>query len=138
MTYLLDTGVWYRAAAEPESIPSREAQILADRSAQFGLSAISLWEIAKKVQIGKLELTKDLAAWFEDTTGAHITLLPLDARTVVEATRLPAFPNRDPSDELIVATARIHSLVLLTTDRALKNYAHARIHYFKPLAAPEG
>lgn len=81
MTYLLDTGVWYRAAAQPQSIPHAEARILADRSAQFGLSAISLWEVAKKVQIGKLHLTKDLPAWFSDTTGSHINLLPIDPQT---------------------------------------------------------
>jgi PIN domain nuclease of toxin-antitoxin system len=134
VTYLLDTGVWYRAAAEPQSIPPAEAQILADRSAQFGLSTISLWEIGKKVQIGKLRLTKDLSAWFADTTGEHIVLLPIEPRVVVDAMRLPSFPNRDPADELIVATARVYDLTLLTMDRALKGYRHARIHYFKPLS----
>lgn len=36
---------------------------------------------------------------------------------VSEAMMLPAFPNRDPVDELIVATARIHQLTLLTAGR---------------------
>jgi PIN domain nuclease of toxin-antitoxin system len=39
----------------------------------------------------------------------------------------------DPGDELIVATARIHKLTLLTTDTKLKGYRHARIHYFTPV-----
>jgi PIN domain nuclease of toxin-antitoxin system len=51
--------------------------------------------------------------------------------------RLPEFPTRDPADELIVASARIHNLTLITTDTKLQRYRHARIHYFKPLADRE-
>ena len=45
---------------------------------------------------------------------------------------LPDFPVNDPADELIVATARVHGLTLLTTDTKLKGYGHARIRYFTP------
>ena len=45
---------------------------------------------------------------------------------------LREFPNRDPADELIVASARVHKLILVTTDAKLKDYHHARVHYFKP------
>jgi PIN domain nuclease of toxin-antitoxin system len=51
---------------------------------------------------------------------------------VTDAMRLAQFPNRDPADELIVATARVQKLTLLTTDTKLKRYKHANIHYFKP------
>jgi len=68
-------------------------------------------------------------------TGAARVIVPLSDDIVVEAMRLPEFPHRDPADELIVATARVHRLTLLTTDAKLKGYAHARIHYFKPKTA---
>ena len=48
------------------------------------------------------------------------------------------FPNRDPAYELIVATARVHRLTLLTTDTQLKNYRHAQIRYFTPLLEKRG
>ena len=99
----------------------------------FGLAAISLWEIGKRVQIGKLELPKNLAAWFADALAPNIEVLPLTADIVNEAMRLPEFPNHDPADELIVATARRHKLTLITTDRKLKKYRHVRIHYFTPI-----
>jgi len=79
-----------------------------------------------------LTLPRDLPAWFDDVL-TNVTLLPLVPAVVADAMRLPDFPNRDPGDELIVATARVHRLTLLTTDTALKGYRHARIHYFKPL-----
>jgi PIN domain nuclease of toxin-antitoxin system len=51
--------------------------------------------------------------------------------------RLPQVPTRDPADELIVASARLHGLTLITSDTKLKGYRHARIEYFKPLTDRE-
>ena len=133
MKYLLDTGVWLRAVNEPQTIPRSALRLLQTPRDIYGLAAISLWEIGKKVQVGKLPLPKDLPAWFADAVAPNIEVLPLTADIVTDAMRLPEFPNRDPADELIVATARVHRLVLLTTDTKLKNYRHARIHYFTPI-----
>ena len=132
MTYLLDTGVWIRAVNQAATIPPAVLRILTAPRESFGLAAISLWEVGKKVQIGKLPLPKDLPLWFADALAPNLEVLPLSDEVVVEAMRLPEFPNRDPADELIVATARVHRLTVLTTDTKLKGYRHARIHYFRP------
>jgi PIN domain nuclease of toxin-antitoxin system len=131
--YLLDTGVWLRAVNRPHTIPARTLRLLEAPRETFGLAAISLWEVAKKVQVGKLPLPKDLAGWFTDALAPNVEVLALERDVVIEAMRLPEFPTRDPADELIVASARIHNLTLLTTDTKLKAYRHARVHYFKPL-----
>src|SRR3954468_6639041 len=115
MTLLLDTGVWLRAVNEKDTIPQRILPLLETKE-MYGLAAISLWEVGKKVQLGKLRLPKDLAAWFFDALAPNIEILALTPEIVSEAMRLPEFPNRDPADELIVATARMHKLTLLTTD----------------------
>jgi PIN domain nuclease of toxin-antitoxin system len=133
VNWLLDTNVWLLGYAEPERLPLELQQILTVRGSQFGLSAISLWEIAKKHQIGKLELKKELGRWLEDAISSQIQVLPLTPELITDAMNLPGFPNRDPADELIVATARVHKLTLLTTDTLLKNYRHAKIQYFKPV-----
>lgn len=130
MKYLLDTGVWLRGVAEPETLPRDVRHLITASEQGFGLSAISLWEIGKKVQIGKLKLPKDLAPWFEDALASNITVLPITPEVVVDAMRLPGFPNRDPADELIVATARVNNLVLMTTDSQLQHYPAVQIRYF--------
>ena len=56
---------------------------------------------------------------------------------IAESTRLPEFPVNDSADQLIVATARVHKLMLLTTDTKLKGYRHARIRYFPPIVEKE-
>ena len=133
MRHLLDTGVWLRAVNQPQTIPAGALRLLQTPREMFGLAAISLWEVGKKVQAGKLSLPKDLPGWFTDALASNIELLALTGDVVTDAMRLPEFPNRDPADELIVATARVHKLTLLTTDTKLKDYRHARIHYFTPI-----
>ena len=138
MTFLLDTNVWLFGANEPEALPEEIQELLGGRDAQFGLSAISLWEVGKKHQLGKLELRQELGVWLKGAIASHIQVLPITPEVVADAMGLPDFPNRDPADELIIATARVHKLTLLTTDTKLKGYRHARIQYFTPIMAKGG
>jgi len=63
--YLLDTTVWLRAVNEKHTLPAKLLGLLSVPDEVFGLSGISLWEVGKKAQLGKLALPKDLPAWFE-------------------------------------------------------------------------
>lgn len=133
MRYLLDTSVWLRSALREQVLPSHIRSIVGDVHEALALSIFSLWEVAKKHQQGKLPLPMDLPAWFKAAVPGHLHVLPLSSDIIVESTRLPEFPVNDPADQLIVATARIHKLILLTTDTKLRGYRHARILHFTPL-----
>jgi PIN domain nuclease of toxin-antitoxin system len=135
MNYLLDTSVWLRGALFGETLPEEVRDILDDANFVLAMSIYSLWEAAKKHQKGKLPLPIDLAEWLKSAIPENVQVLPLTPEIIIESTRLPDFPVNDPGDELIVATARVHQLTLLTTDTKLKNYRHTRIHYFTPIAA---
>lgn len=136
MKDLLDTSVWVRAALQGDTLPSGVRELAADPTKTLGLSVISLWEVAKKYQRGKLPLPMDLGAWLDQTMARQLRVLPLSPEIIVEATRLPEFPVNDPADELIVATARVHRLTLWTTDTKLRDYRHATVRYFTPLIEP--
>ncbi|GMV19585.1 MAG: hypothetical protein AMXMBFR56_78090 [Polyangiaceae bacterium] len=85
-----------------------------------GLSAISLWEIAKLVERRRIELDQTIDESLAELE-AHpgFAVLPLSARIAVESTRLGArFPS-DPVDQIIAATARCHALTLLTVDERI-------------------
>ena len=133
MIWLLDTNAWLFGYSKQEALPGDIRQLLGQHGTQLGLSAISLWEVAKKHQIGKLQLHQELGAWLRDALAANIQLLPITPEIVADAMRLPDFPVKDPADELIVATARVHGLTLLTTDTKLQGYRHARIRHFTPI-----
>jgi PIN domain nuclease of toxin-antitoxin system len=131
--YLLDTGMWLMSALRAQVLPTDIRKIIGDPEETLGLSIFSLWEAAKKHQQGKLALPMDLPAWLKAALPSQVQLLPLSAEIIVESTRLPEFPVNDPADQLIVATARVHQLTLLTTDTKLNGYRHARIRYFRPV-----
>lgn len=93
MTFLLDTNVWLFAANAPEVLPEDIQAILNKRDAQFALSAISLWEVGKKHQIGKLELNQELGSWLKGALAAHLQVLPITPEVVADAMSLPGFPT---------------------------------------------
>lgn len=137
MKYLLDTSAWLRSALWPESLPAAISTLIDDPDEVFSLSIFSFWEVAKKHQQGKLLLPMELSHWLKAGVPDHVHLLPLTPEIIVESTRLPDFPVNDPADQLIVTTARVHKLTLLTSDTKLKGYRHARIHYFTPITEKE-
>jgi len=52
--------------------------------------------------------------------------VPLDERVALESTKLPGEFHNDPSDQIIVATARVHNLTLITADRKILAYRHVK------------
>ena len=118
---LLDTHalVWWAVA--PTKLSARAATVLAQMEEVGGYaSAISVWEIEAKVRTKKLELPitiDELVARCERE--AIVRLLPVDAKTWLRTARLD-WEHRDPADRVIVATAAIEGLRVLTKDTAMQ------------------
>jgi PIN domain nuclease of toxin-antitoxin system len=55
-----------------------------------------------------------------------VQLVALTPRIAIESTKLPGSFHRDPADQIIVATARIHDIPLLTVDSRVLQYPHVR------------
>jgi PIN domain nuclease of toxin-antitoxin system len=118
--YLLDTHVVIWWLNDDRKLSRSHARLLerSERSGTaMGISAISLWEIAKLVERGRLDLTQSVDDSLEQLeTSALVTILPLTGRVALESRRLGGRFHSDPIDQLIVATARCHGLTLLTAD----------------------
>lgn len=91
----------------------RERKLLA--SSQWTISSIVLWELAKLVQLGRLEM--DLDDRDVVRTLSQVQVWPIDLAVARESTRLDF--NGDPADELIAATSVVHEVPLLTRDRRI-------------------
>ena len=118
---VLDTHicVWWVHGDERLSKPQKEL-IEANEANVIGVSAISCWEIAKLVEYGRLELPCTLTEWFEEALRyPGIRLLALTPEIAIESTRLPGEFHRDPAGQIIVASARVHSCPLVTSDMRL-------------------
>ena len=128
MRYLLDTHVWYWLMETPEKVPPKVRRVIQQAgSTPFGLSAISLWEIAKLDEKKKIDFKIQLQHWIKDALDPQfVQKLELDEQVAIESTRLPDDFHRDPSDQIIVATARVHNLTLITADRKILDYRHVK------------
>ena len=131
---LLDTHIWVWWVHANPKLPERmRAHIAAEVAGGLAVSAISCWEVAKLAEKGRLTLPNPVRDWLEQALGpSGIQLLPLTPAIAAESTRLPGGFHRDPSDQIIVATARVHDLPLVTVDADIRAYPHVRI------APPDG
>jgi PIN domain nuclease of toxin-antitoxin system len=124
---LLDTHAWLWYA-EGMSERLRPAAIKKLDEARKGdglvISAISVWEVGMHAARGRIQLAVPLRDWVERALGAPgMRLLTLDAAVAAESTVLPGEPQGDPADRFLIATARIHGLVLATRDEQILDYA---------------
>ncbi len=122
---LLDTHAWLWWVAEDRRLTKR-ARAAIDRASRGGearLSAISIWEVAKKVEKGQLTLDRPLDEWL-DAALAHgeLQVFETGRAVLVESCRLPGTFHGDPADQIIVATARRHGAVLVTADTRIRQY----------------
>ena len=127
LSILLDTHIlmWWRS--DPQRLTKPQVAALAaleSRAAPAGISAITLWEMAKMIERGRAEITAPLDDWLaEIESHPLLTVLPLTGRIVAESVRLGNDFHRDPADQMIVATARCHGLKLVTSDERIRRWA---------------
>jgi PIN domain nuclease of toxin-antitoxin system len=126
---LLDTHVWvWWVHGDAKLLPAAHELIRANEHHGVGVSAISCWEIAKLVQVGRLVLPCSVSEWFRlAVTYPGFELLAITPQIAVESTQLPGEFHKDPADQLIVATARVYSVPLVTADTRIRGYPHVRV-----------
>lgn len=84
---------------------------------------MSLLEVARKEAKGELVFGMALSRWFELALPVNrVRVLEISPDIVIDATRLPDWPHTDPCDQIIVATARLHGLKVLTSDSNILKY----------------
>jgi PIN domain nuclease of toxin-antitoxin system len=100
------------------------ARLKAREETGLGVSVISCWEVAKLVECRRLSLPQPIDLWMEQALAyPGIHLIGLTPPIVLESTRLPGEFHRDPADQLLVATARIHGVPMVTVDRKILDYS---------------
>ncbi len=123
---LLDTHVWVWWSDGDRRLSRRHAEVIEENEDdEIGISIMSCWEVAKLWQCGRMQFLCPLNEWVEQAlTYPGIVPLPLTPEIIVESVQLPGSFHRDPADQLIVATARVHGCPLLTSDEKIQQYDH--------------
>jgi PIN domain nuclease of toxin-antitoxin system len=124
---LLDTHVWLWAATQPENLGKKTRAVLVDQKTDRLVSAVSVLEIARLNAGGQVVLSTPTARWIEESSKIlMLDHLPITTDIAVEAYSLAPLFHRDPADRLLVATARIHNLLLVTADERILRYHPVR------------
>lgn len=86
------------------------------------MSIASLWEIAVKVNIGKLRISVPITT----LVPSEIQILSINLYHLEVYTELPLF-HKDPFDRLIIAQATTERLPILSVDNKFDRYAVTKI-----------
>lgn len=127
MPVFLDTHAWIWWVTEDRRLSRKASQTIARATRREGvwLSAVSVWEVAKKVERKQLVLDRPLRPWMDQALGVPgLLLAELTPAVLLESCDLPQPFHGDPADQMIVASARHHHAVLVTKDQSLRGYSH--------------
>jgi PIN domain nuclease of toxin-antitoxin system len=122
MRCLLDTHIVIAVLRNDihERFPKAGKLVVSDDFSGF-VSVGSLWEIAIKFRLGKLDPGMALHAMQPTLEGTGLTILPIDVPHVI-TTVDPEPLTRDPFDRLLLAQCQVEDLQLVTVDRALTDH----------------
>lgn len=123
VTYLLDTHVWIqRACGDP--LPPLVDRTLRSHAESLALADISLWEAAKLIELGRLQLALTVREFFRLALTPELSVLPVTPAIAEQVTTLQSAGfHKDPADQLIVATALVHGLRLISDDTRIRRWA---------------
>lgn len=126
--YLLDTCtiIWI---VEGRALHVYATEALARAQAgeaKLLISAMSAWEVGMLISKARIPTAKTAAEWVQDAVRV-LDAEVLDARlaALINSSFLPQPIHNDPTDRILIATAREHDLTIITRDRAILAYGAA-------------
>ena len=91
------------------------------------VSAISLLEVARKEAKVQLVFGMALSKWFQLALPTNrVRVIEITPEIAIDATRLPEGSHKNPCDQIIVATARLHGFKVLTSDSKILKYRQVK------------
>ena len=122
MRILLDAHVWLWILGAPERLSRASRSRLGDPVHQFCFSAASVWEIAIKEALGRVQLPGELVAYLRSRLAQGPPIpLPLQHEHALRIATRPRH-HRDPFDRMLIAQAQVEGLALMTADPVFRAY----------------
>jgi PIN domain nuclease of toxin-antitoxin system len=118
MKLLLDTHILLWWLADDAALSDHVLDAISNPDNVVSVSAVSLWEIAIKRRLGKLDMPDD---WATHLAGEAFQQLPITWRHAQEVENLPTI-HRDPFDRMLIAQSRVEKLTLVTDDKTIRQY----------------
>ena len=124
MRYLLDTNALLWFLADDKKLSHRARQLIESSSHGSFCSIASLWEIAIKTGLGKLNLAEPFEQMFPKQLHLNrIQILDITVDNLIKLTTLPyRRDHRDPFDRLIIAQGLAEGLPIISVDTVFDAY----------------
>lgn len=122
MKILLDTHTFLWYIWGTDDLGEENRKLIENPSNAKILSIASLWEIAVKVNIGKLRISVPITT----LVPSEIQIISINLNHLEVYTQLPLF-HRDPFDRLIIAQSISENLPILSVDNKFDRYAVTKI-----------
>jgi PIN domain nuclease of toxin-antitoxin system len=122
--FLLDTHILIWLMADSSRL-NEQARSLIANAAEVYVSPVSIWEIAIKNRLGKIE--EDAGLIVAKLEAAGLIELDVTYRHALATSKLPLL-HGDPFDRLLVAQAITEPMRFLTSDKLLCAYSELVIH----------
>ena len=122
MRLLLDTHLLLWALGAPERLDAATRELIEDPDNEVLFSAASIWEIAIKAGLGRVDFAVRPTAITRAALATGFGELPVRAEVAARVADLPPH-HRDPFDRLLVAQAMAEPVRLYTADPLLPPYS---------------
>lgn len=123
MRVLIDTNIFLWFIAGSDRLSDSARRTIADIENELLLSVASLWEIAIKSSLGKLELLRPFDQLIPEQLEINdIDVLPIELSHLSRIINLPLH-HRDPFDRLIIAQSIVENLPIITSDAKFQQYS---------------
>lgn len=123
MKVLVDTHTFIWALLHHHRLTPGARAVLTSNEHELVFSLASLWEIAIKIKIGKLNTIGSSVAYIRDEMDTYgMELLPIRYEHILNLESLPHHKHADPFDRLLISQALTEKLPILTGDRAFQQY----------------
>jgi PIN domain nuclease of toxin-antitoxin system len=121
MQNLLDTHtfIWFINGDNDLSTSARRS--IEDNAAINFVSIASIWEMAIKISLGKLEINGKFEKINEQIEANGFQVLPITIHDAVALATLP-FHHRDPFDRILIAQCMTNKLTFISKDKSLTHY----------------
>lgn len=127
MNFLLDTHTFLWFLSDNLEMSATAKAIIENPQNTLYLSVASVWEMAIKASIGKLELPLPLVTFIDQQLQDNdIQLLEIKTRHLGIVATLP-FHHKDPFDRLLIAQSKSENMTLLSADSVFHRYEITRL-----------
>ncbi len=124
---LLDTCALIWLASDPDKLSKAAITAIDSRRDSLFVSAISAFELAVKNRNGKIVLPLPVHDWYREVCAFHgVREIAVTGDIAAASVMLPQLHN-DPCDRIIIATAQIHSMAIITRDVLISKYPDVEV-----------